>query len=172
MCVTCQRFKAGNSAPAGLLQPLPLPTSLFTDLTMDFIEALPTSQGKNTILVVVDRLSKFAHFMALSHPFTAKTVAKVFLNSVFKLHGLPNRIVSDRGSVFMGAFWKDLFAFIGVELLYSTAYHPETDGQSEVVNSVFNAICVVLWVRSPIHGLNGWDWQSIGIIQLTIPASK
>lgn len=101
---------------------------------MDFIEALPKSQEKDTIFVVVERLTKYAHFMALSHPFTAKKVAEVFLDSVFKLHGMPVKIVSDRGSIFVGNFWKEFLTLLGVDLLYSTAYHPKTDGQSEVVN--------------------------------------
>ncbi|XP_042017275.1 uncharacterized protein LOC121765260 [Salvia splendens] len=134
MCVTCQRYKPSTTSPAGLLQPLPMPAAIFTDITMDFIEALPTSHGKDTIFVVVDRLSKYAHFMALSHPFTAKKVAEIFMDFVFKLHGMPAKIVSDRGAVFVGAFWKEFMTLLGVELLYSTAYHPETDGQSEVVN--------------------------------------
>ncbi|KAL1533392.1 hypothetical protein AAHA92_33280 [Salvia divinorum] len=125
VCAVCQRFKAGNSPPAGLLQPLPLPASIFTDLAMDFVEALPISQEKNAILVVVDRLSKYAHFMAMTHPFTSKQVAETFMNSVFKLHGMPTKIVSDRGATFMSAFWTDFFALLGVDLLYSTTYHPE-----------------------------------------------
>ena len=104
VCVTCQRYKLGNSSPAGLLQPLPTPTAIFTNLTMEFIEALSASQGKDTILVVVDRLSKYAHFMALFHPFTAKKVVEVFLDSVFKLHEMPIKIVSERGAIFVGAF--------------------------------------------------------------------
>ena len=117
--VTCQRYKPGNSSPADLLQPLPMPAAIFTDLTIDFIEALPTSQGKDTIMVVVDRLSKYAHFMALSHPFTAKKVAEVFLDSVFKLHGMPIKVVSDRGAIFVGSFWKEFLTLLGVEFLYS-----------------------------------------------------
>lgn len=134
VCVTCQRYKPENTSPAGLLQPLPPPAGIFTDLTMDFIEALPSSQGKNTILVVVDRLSKYAHFMALAHPFSAKDVVVVFMNYVFKLHGMPEKVVSERGAISFGALWKDFMSLLGVDLLYSIAYHPETDGQSEVVN--------------------------------------
>lgn len=101
---------------------------------MDFIEGLPNSKGKQVIYVVVDILSKAAHFMSLTHPYTATEVAQSFLDNVFKLHGFPGSITSDRDPIFVSQFWKDLMAFQGVQLQLSSAYHPQTDGQSEVVN--------------------------------------
>lgn len=85
---------------------------------MDFIDGLPLSFGKSVILVVVDRLSKAAHFMALTHPYTAASVAQVFLEIVFRLHGFPQIIVSDYDSVFLSEFWKVLFTLHGVSLNY------------------------------------------------------
>nr|KYP32653.1 Transposon Ty3-I Gag-Pol polyprotein [Cajanus cajan] len=83
---------------------------------MDFIEGLPNSWGKQVIFVVVDRLSKVAHFMALSHPYTAREVAQSFMDHVFKLHGFPNSITSDRDPVFVSSFWQEFMAYQGVQV--------------------------------------------------------
>jgi hypothetical protein len=103
---------------------------------MDFIEALPKVNGKSMILTVVDRFSKFAHFIPLGHPYTATSVARAFFNDIVRLHGLPESIVSDRDPVFTGHVWRDLFKFSGVQLKLSTAFHPQTDGQSEVNKTI------------------------------------
>nr|GEU91251.1 reverse transcriptase [Tanacetum cinerariifolium] len=95
-CDVCQRSKVDLAAYPRLLQPLPIPNRIWSDISMDFIVGFPWSQGKSVIFVVVDRLSKYAHFMALSHPYTASTIAQAFLDSVYKLHGLPDSIVSNR----------------------------------------------------------------------------
>jgi len=101
---------------------------------MDFIGGLPKSQGKDTILVIVDRLSKYAHFVSLSHPYTAMTVAQAYLDHAYKLHGAPESIVSDRDQIFMSTFWTELVKLLGTKLKPSIAYHPQTDGQTKVVN--------------------------------------
>ncbi|KAL0462690.1 UNVERIFIED_CONTAM: Transposon Ty3-G Gag-Pol polyprotein [Sesamum latifolium] len=100
---------------------------------MDFVEGLPTSAGKDTILVVVDRLSKYAHFVALKHPFSAVVVAQLFMENIFKLHGMPKSIVSDRDPMFMSIFWWEYFQLQGVQTQAIHAYH-QMDGQTEVVN--------------------------------------
>lgn len=133
-CEVCQRHKAEHTAPAGLLQPLPIPDRIWEDISMDFIDGLPNSNGKTTIFVVVDRLSKYAHFVPLSHPYTAVTVAMSFFDNIFKLHGMPKTIVCDKDLAFTSLFWTELFALNGIRFNFSSAYHPQTDGQSEVVN--------------------------------------
>lgn len=101
---------------------------------MDFIEGLAKSRGKDTIMVVVDRYSKYAHFLTLAHHFTAVKLASLFLDRVYKLHGLPSSIVSDKDKVFLSIFWKELFNLLQTKLVYSSTYHPQTDGQTERVN--------------------------------------
>lgn len=101
---------------------------------MDFIEGLPRSATFNCILVVVDKFSKYAHFLPLSHPFTTFQVALTYVNNIFKLHGMPTAIVSDRDKIFTSNVWQELFKLLGTDLQMSSAYHPQTDGQTERVN--------------------------------------
>jgi len=145
-CGTCQQCKSDNAASPGLLQPLPIPDRIWSDVSMDFIDGLPLSNGKTVIMVVVDRLSKAAHFIALAHPYSAMTVAQAYLDNVFKLHGCPSSIVSDRDAVFTSAFWREFFTLQGVELKMTMAYHPQRDGQTKVVNR-----CLETYLRCMCH---------------------
>ncbi|KAK2441152.1 hypothetical protein QL285_012481 [Trifolium repens] len=133
-CAICQQMKAANHTPYGLLQPLPVPDRVWEDISMDFIVGLPSFQSHTTIFVVVDRLSKAAHFGMLGTHFTAAKVADLFATMICKLHGMPRSIVSDRDPIFLSHFWQELFRLSGTKLRMSTAYHPQSDGQTEIVN--------------------------------------
>ena len=117
---------------------------------MDFIEGLPKSNGLEVIMVIVDRLSKYAHFIGLAHPYPAPKVAQIYLDQVYRLHGMPEGITSDRDPIFISQFWKEFFKLQSVELKLSTSYHPQTDGQTENVNDVWRptlGACPVLILR-------------------------
>ena len=87
---------------------MPIPTQVWTNISMDFIDGLPSSKGKTVLFMVVDRLSKYAHFIPMSHPYIAPKVAQTFFENAFKLHGMPSLIVCDRDSTFISAFWKEI----------------------------------------------------------------
>jgi hypothetical protein len=133
-CLVCQQNKVETIKTPGLLQPLSIPSQRWEEVSMDFITGLPKSEGKSVIMVIVDRLTKYAHFCALSHPFKASTVATTFMETVQKLHGSPKIIVSDRDPIFTGHFWTELFSCLGTQLAHSSSYHPQSDGQTEIVN--------------------------------------
>lgn len=101
---------------------------------MDFIKGFPCVQGRECIFVVVDRLTKYAHFFVVSTDYTALQVAELFFREVFRLHVLPKTIISDRDNRFLSMFWQELFQLAGTDLTPSTSYHPQTDGQTEIVN--------------------------------------
>ena len=95
---------------------------------------MPKFQGRDCLYVVVDRLSKFAHFFSMSSDYSTAQVEEIFFREVFRLHGLPKTIVNDKDSKFTGAFWQEIFRLVGTELAMITSYHPQTDKQTEIVN--------------------------------------
>jgi len=157
-CATCQRNKSEHLHPAGLLQPLPVPTAVWQDIAMDFVEGFPRVGGKSVVLTVVDRLSKYAHFIALGHPYSATSVARAFFDQIVRLHGIPCSIVSDRDTVFTSTFWTELFQLAGVKLHLSSAFHPQTDGQSEVTNRILGVYLRCLARDRPRSWLRWLPW--------------
>lgn len=109
VCQICQQAKVEQALPVGLLQPLPIPQHVWDDVSMDFITNFPPSHGYSTIMVVVDRLSKFGHFIPLKAEYTSKIVAKSFINNIVKLYGVPRSIFFYRDIIFVSSFWQHLF---------------------------------------------------------------
>lgn len=134
-CDTCQRNKTARHKPYGLLQPLPIPEVPWSSISMDFIVQLPESKGHTAIFVVVDRLTKMAHFVPTSDDIDAEGIVSLFVSRIVSAHGLPDDIVSDRGSVFTAKFTQAIMKSLGVTQNLSTAFHPQTDGQTERTNA-------------------------------------
>jgi hypothetical protein len=133
----CNRVKAEHQKPAGLLQPLPIPEWKWDNVGMDFIIGLPrTKSGYDSNWVVVDRLTKVAHFIPLKTTYTSAKLAKIYMRQIVCSHGVPKSIVSDRGTQFTSHFWRQLYESMGTRLEFSTAFHPQTDGQTERVNQI------------------------------------
>ncbi|KAK8999763.1 hypothetical protein V6N11_065260 [Hibiscus sabdariffa] len=150
-CDICQRTKSEHQAKPGLLQPLPIPSKAWETITTDFIEGLPKSNSFNSILVVIDKFTKYAHFVPLSHPFTVLDVARKYLDNIYKLHGQPKVAISDRDKTFTSIFWKELMKQMGTTTLFSTAYHPEIDGQTERLNQCLEQFLRSICFLHPVH---------------------
>lgn len=135
-CHPCQRSRTSRHAPYSILRPLPVPHRAWEDVSMDFVVGLPWSDGFNAILVVTCRLTKMRHLISCRDTTTAKDLARLYIDNVFRLHGLPKSITSDRGSQFVFAFWKALCDSCKIEARFSTPFHPQTDGQTERFNAV------------------------------------
>lgn len=145
-CQICLQAKPERVKYPGLLQPLPVPVGAWQVISMDFIEGLPISERYSCILVIVDKFSKYAHFLPLIHPYTAQSVATTFMKNFYKLHGMPKVIISDRDRIFTSLFWEHLFTKSGTELHMSSSYHPQSDGQTERVNQ-----CLEIFLRCFVH---------------------
>ena len=139
-CQICQQAKSSRHLPYGLLSPLPIPSRPWSSLSMDFITKLPESRGYDSILVVVCRFSKMCHCLPIKESITAEDLAKLFLKEIFRIHGLPDDIVTDRGSIFVSKFWNELLKTLRIRGNKSTAYHPQSDGQTERENQTLETI--------------------------------
>ncbi len=136
-CDLCQQSKARTHAPYGPLVPLQTPNRKWSHISYDFITKLPPSNGMDTIMVATDRLSKGVNLIPCKEEgLTGKVTARLFLNNIWKLHGTPESTISDRGPQFNNQFLKRLYELLGIKPSFSTAFHPETDGQTERANQV------------------------------------
>jgi hypothetical protein len=143
-CTTCQNAKSWLN-PRGLYMPLPTPSIPWEDISIDFVLGVPrTKTGCDSIFVVVDRFSKMAHFMPCSKTDDASHIADLFFKKIVRLHGVPNTIVSDRDIKFHRHFLRTLWAKLGTKLLFSTNYHPQTNGQTDVVNRTLSTMLRVV----------------------------
>ena len=137
-CQLCDRTKASRSAPPGFLKPLPVPFRAWSDISVDYVTPLPecTRYGQTFrhVAVVVCRFTKMRHFLPVSS-LSADDLAISFINRIYCLHGAPDTVLSDRGSQFVSQFWHQLSDRLGIRLKLSSAFHPETDGQTERVNA-------------------------------------
>ena len=153
-CHGCQSNKAVHTGQKGLLQPLDIPGRRWESVGLDFIIALPkTAEGNTQILVYIDRLTKMVHLRALKEDATAKDVARSFIHDVFRLHGLPSGLISDRDSKFTSAFWRECLRVLGTSRNMSTAFRPQTDGQTERTNKVLEDM-LRHWVNAT---QDNWD---------------
>lgn len=145
-CGICQQAKTEHVKTPGLLQPLEIPKQAWSTVSLDFIEGLPKSGSYTVILVVIDKFTKYGHFLPLAHPYSALTIAQLFLDNIYRLHGLPQAIVSDRDPIFTSALWRELFRLTDTKLLMSSSYHPQTDAQTERLNQ-----CLEAFLRCTVH---------------------
>ncbi|GKU98441.1 hypothetical protein SLEP1_g11449 [Rubroshorea leprosula] len=151
-CLTCQKVKVEHQRLLGKLQPLPIPQWKWENITMDFVTGLPrTLKGNDSIWVIVDRLTKSAHFLPYRIGTSIEKLTNMYMNEIVKLHGVPVSIVSDRDTRFLSHFWTSLQQALGTQLNFSTAFHPQTDGQSErtiqILEDMLRA-CVLDWKGS------------------------
>jgi hypothetical protein len=154
LCDTCQMVKAEHQRPAGLLQPLKILVWKWEEIRMDFIVGLPHTQaGYDSIWVIVDRLTKVVHFILVKTTYSGAKHAELYMSRIVCLHGVPKKIVSDRGSQFTSKFWEKLHESMDTRLNFSSTYHPQTDGQTKRTNQILDDILRACALK---YG-KGWD---------------
>jgi transposase InsO family protein len=154
-CDTYNRVKIEHQKPAGLLKPLEIPVWKWEDISMDFVVGLPrTPKGNDSVWVIVDRLTKVAHFVPVKTQYATEKLADLYVEHMLRLHGAPRSIVSDRGTQFVAKFWQSFHQLLGTTLSYNIAFHPQTDGQTERVNQVLEDMLRACALTYDI------DWES------------
>jgi hypothetical protein len=149
-CLECQQVKVEHRNPAGLLQPVQILEWKWEVISMDFIMILPRkTKQHDAIMVVVDKLSKETHFIPIKSTYKAIDVANIFMKEIFRLHGMPKKIISDRDAKFTSNFWKSLFAGFGTQLAFNTTYHPQIDGKTKRVNRVLEDMLRMYVMHQP-----------------------
>ncbi len=157
-CNVCAQTKSSNSPPAVLLRPLPIPSRPWSHIALDFVTGLPLSAGNMVILTVVDCFSKAAHFIPLPKLPSARETAQVMVDHVFRIHGLPSDIVSDRGPQFASQFWKEFCHQIQASPALSSGFHPQTNGQAERTNQILGRMLRSLTSRTRASWCDQLAW--------------
>ena len=148
-CSICARSKSNNRPPTGLLQPLVTPMRLWSHIALDFVTGLPPSQGHTAVLSIIDRFSKAAHFVPLRKLPSALEAADLLVKHVFRLHGIPTEVVSDRGPQFISSVWKKFCSSVGAKVSLSSGYHPQTNGQTERLNQELETAIRCVTTKDP-----------------------
>lgn len=164
-CAICQRSKYDTFAYPGLFQPLKIPKIVWSIISMEFIDRLPKLKGKTTILVMVDRLTNYSHFLTISHLYIASSyMVQIFLDHVYRIHGIPENYISDKDLVSTSKIWQDIFTMQGMTLSTSTTYHPQIDDQTEISYKTVETFLGVSVVIVKRIRLVICYWQSDGTI--------
>lgn len=157
-CTVCARNKSPRQAPAGLLHPLPVPSRPWSHISLDFVSGLPSSGGKTVILTIVDRFSKMVHLVPLVKLPSARETAELVVQHVFRLHGLPEDVLSDRGPQFTAAFWSEFCKQLGASVSLSSGFHPQTNGQTERMNQEVESVLRCLCSHNPSCWVSQLPW--------------
>lgn len=169
-CSVCAQNKSSNSVPAGLLQPLPVPSRPWSHIALDFVSGLPESSGNTVVLTVVDRFSKAVHFIPFPKLPSAKETAQKVVDHVFRIHGLPEDVVSDRGPQFASHFWREFCRQIGATASLSSGFHPQTNGQTERANQDLGRALRCLASHNPSSWCQQLTW--VEYAHNTLPVSS
>ncbi len=157
-CSVCARGKTSNRPPEGLLQPLSVPSRPWSHIALDFVTALPPSQDNTVVLTIVDRFSKAAHFIPLPKLPSAKETAVTVVDHVFRIHGLPMDVVSDRGPQFVSKFWRKFCRLLGASVSLSSGFHPQSNGQTEWANQDLERVLRCLVAQNPASWSQQLSW--------------